>query len=92
MSKQGKLATKGDIADFVRETHFDEKLKNINKIVKSKHVLVEKKLNKLSGKVKLISTELLTKDLINEYSILNGAENLIEDGLKNYFIFQPLFR
>ena len=92
MSKQAKLATKGDIADFVRETHFDEKLKNINKIVKSKHVLVEKKLNKLSGKVKLISTELLTKDLINEYSILNGAENLIEDGLKNYFIFQPLFR
>ena len=42
-------------------------------------------LNKLSKQVKAISTKRLTKDLINKFSILNGAK---------YFsleIFQKLF-
>ena len=53
--KQAKLATKGNIANFVKETDFDEKLKNINKVTlnKSKHVLAENELNDLSEKVKL---------------------------------------
>ena len=33
--KQAKLATKDDIADFVKKTYFDEKLININKKVTS---------------------------------------------------------
>ena len=40
-----KWATKADIADFIKETAFDKKLKNINKKVtsnKTKHVLVQK--------------------------------------------------
>ena len=48
-----KLSTKDDIADFVKETDFDNKL-NINKKVtskKSKHVLVENELDELSGKI-----------------------------------------
>ena len=32
------------------------------------------KLNELSEKVKTISTKALTKDLINKFSILNGAK------------------
>ena len=35
---------------------------------------VWKKLNNLSEKAKLISTEKLTKDLTNKYSILNSAK------------------
>ena len=42
--KQTNLATKGGIADFVKKTDFDDKLKNVNKEVtsnKSVYVLVE---------------------------------------------------
>ena len=63
---QAKLVTKDDIADFVKETDFDKKLKNINKKVasnnKTKHVLVENEPDKLSKKVELISIKGLTKD------------------------------
>ena len=31
--KQGNLATKADIADFIKNTDFDDKLKNLNKNV-----------------------------------------------------------
>ena len=47
--KQANLATKGNIADFVKKTNFDDKLKNLYKKVtsnKSKHVLVENELKK----------------------------------------------
>ena len=37
--------------------------------------------NELSEKVKIISTKILTKDLINKVSILNEAKNF----LSNYF-------
>ena len=43
-----------------------------------------KLINDLSGEVKLISTKELTKDLINECSILNGLKCLVEDGTLNY--------
>ena len=49
---------------------------------KTKHVLVENRLNKLSRKVKAISTKGLIKDLINKYNILNGAKNIF---LQEYF-------
>ena len=54
---QSNLATKIDIADFAKETNFDDKLKNIKKKVtlrESKHLLVENELNKLFKKLKLI--------------------------------------
>ena len=59
--KEAKLATKSDIANFVKEIDFDEKLRNVNKKVtlnKSKHLLVENELNELSEKVKLLLTKL----------------------------------
>ena len=59
--KEAKLAAKSDIANFVKEIDFDEKLRNVNKKVtlnKSKHLLVENELNELSEKVKLFLTKL----------------------------------
>ena len=59
--KEAKLATKSDIANFVKEIDFDEELRNVNKKVtlnKSKHLLVENELNELSEKVKLLLTKL----------------------------------
>ena len=53
---QAKLATKADIADFVKKTDFDEKLKKNNKKVTSnrtKHVEGKNKLH--TQKVKLLS-------------------------------------
>ena len=55
---QAKLATKDGIADFVKETDFYQKIKNLNKKVisnKTKHVLVEKKLTELTNKIAKIS-------------------------------------
>ena len=44
------LARKNDIANFMKKTDFDNKLKNLNKNVtsnKTKHILVENELNEL---------------------------------------------
>ena len=45
------LASKNDITDFIKETNFDDKLKNITSS-KTKHVLVESELNGPSKKLK----------------------------------------
>ena len=48
--EQANLATKADIADFVKKTDFNDKLKNLNKetaLNKTKHILVENKFEKL---------------------------------------------
>ena len=66
--KLANLAIKAEIADFVEDTDFGNKLKNVNKKVtsnKTKHVLVESELNEPSEKVDLMSTKGLTKDLID---------------------------
>ena len=61
--KQASLASKSDIANFVKKpTDFDNKLKDVTSN--------ENELNKLSKKFKAIST----KDLMNKFSILNGAK------------------
>ena len=57
---QANLASKNDIANFIKKTDFDDKLKKLNENVtsnKTKHVLVENELNELSEKVKTISTK-----------------------------------
>ena len=74
---QANLTSKNDIANFVKKTDFDDQLKHLNKTFSSykiKHVLIENELNELSEKVKAISTKGLTKDLIINYSILNGTK------------------
>ena len=72
---QANLASKNDIVNFVKKIDFDD-TSNVTSN-KTKHVLVENELNKLSKKVKAISTKGLTKDLMNGYKILNP----IQDGL-----------
>ena len=47
---QANLSSKNNTDAFVKKTDFDDKLKNLNKIVtsnKSKHLLVENELKKL---------------------------------------------
>ena len=44
-------------------------------------------LNELSKKVKVISTKGLTKDLINKFSILNGAKLFSLGIFLNYLVF-----
>ena len=42
---EAKLASKKDIPNFIKKTDFDDKMKNLNKIItsnKTKHMLVEK--------------------------------------------------
>ena len=57
--KQANLATKGDIADFVKKTDFDDKLKKINKKVisnKSQEVRVENELKNQQDKIEILQT------------------------------------
>ena len=63
-----------------------KKKKNLNK---KKHVLVENELDKLSEKVKVISTKRLTKELINKFDILNGAKCFSSGIFQNYLVFMP---
>ena len=74
---QAKSATKDDIADFVKKTDFNNKIKRLMKKVtlnETKNILFRNELDELLVKVDLVSTKGLTKDLINKYSILNGAK------------------
>ena len=64
--KQPKLASKINISNFLKETDFDSKLKNVTSN--------ENELNELSKKVKSTSTKGSTKDFINTTSILTGAK------------------
>ena len=87
---QAKLATINDIADFVKKVYFDEKLINIKRKVtlsKTRHVEVKHKLNDLSKKVTIKSTRELTKNLVNNDSIVNGANYFYSDELQNYLVF-----
>ena len=54
---------------------------------KTRHVEFKFKLNDLSENIKLISTIGLTKDLINDYSVLNSWKYFSSNGLNNYLVF-----
>ena len=79
--KQVKLTSKNDIANFVKKTDFDNKLK---KVASNKS-----ELDELSKKVKTISAKLLTRDLINKFNILNGAKYFSSWIFQNYLLFIP---
>ena len=78
---QANLASKSDIANFVKMTDFDDKLKNV--------IPNKNELNELSKKVKAISTKGLTKDLINKFTVLNGAKYFSSEIFQNYLVFIP---
>ena len=79
---QANLASKSDIANFIKKTDFDNKLKNVRS---NKNELI-----KLSKKVKAISTKGLTKDLMNKLSIPNGAKYFSSGTFQNYLVFIPV--
>ena len=84
---QVNLASKTHIANLVRKTDFDDKLKNLNKKVtsnKTKHVLVENELNEVSEKIKLLSTK--------DFDFLLGRMYFTRnDGFQYLFVYQPTF-
>ena len=93
--KLANLASKNDIADFVKGADFDDKLKKLFKNValkKTKHVIVQNELYKLSEKFKLTSTKGLAKSLINNYIIANSGKYFGEKGLRNYLVSQEFSR
>ena len=53
----------------MKKADFDNTLNNFSRLLQ-----VKKKLNNLAKKVKLISAKGLKKDLINNYSMFNGAK------------------
>ena len=75
------MASKSDIANFVKNTDFDNKLKDVTSN--------KNELNELSKKVRAISTNGLTKDFINKFSILNGAKYFSSGIFQNYLLFIP---
>ena len=79
--KQANLASKNDIANFIKKTDFDKKLKDVTS---NKNVI-----NELSKKAKAISTKVLTKNVINRVSILNGAKYFSSGLFQNYLVFIP---
>ena len=84
--KQENLTSKNDIADFVKKTDFDDKLKNLNKNVtsnKTKHVEAEKKLTDLRNKVTEISEKGYNFLLDRMYFTGN-------DGYQNFLAFASI--
>ena len=79
--RQANLASKNDIANFVKKTSFDEKLKTVTSN--------KNELNELSRKVKAASTKGLTKDFIDKISILNGTKYFSLGIFQNYLVFIP---
>ena len=79
--KQANLASKSEIAKFVNKTDFYDQVKNVTSN--------KNELNELSKKVKAISTEGLTKDLIDKFIILNGAKYFSSGIFQNYLVFIP---
>ena len=76
---QANLASKNDIATFVKKTDFGDKLKNLNKKItpnKTKHLLVENEFKKL---------ETFDSSLFISQSYFNN------DGIKLYLILQRLY-
>ena len=79
--KQANLASKSEITKFVNKTDFYDQVKNVTSN--------KNELNELSKKVEAISTEGLTKDLIDKFIILNGAKYFSSGIFQNYLVFIP---
>ena len=82
---KANLASKNDIAGLVRMKDIYDKLKNLNINVTSN----KNEPNKVSKKVKAISTKGLTKYLINKLSIFDGAKHFSSEIFQDYLVFIP---
>ena len=83
--KQANLATKGDIAGFVKKADFDDKLK----------VKLKKKVTSKKSKHSLVKNELKKKTATYNRKIINKSfywsKLLFQYGTQLYLIFQPLY-
>ena len=79
--KRANLTSTSDIANFVNNTDFDNKLKDVTSN--------KNELNEPSKNIKAISTKRLIKNLINKFSILNRAKYFSFRIFQNYLIFVP---
>ena len=79
--KRANLTSTSDIANFVNNADFDNKVKDVTS---NKNELSEPSKN-----VKAISTKRLTKNLINKFSILNRAKYFSFGICQKYLIFVP---
>ena len=85
--KQAKLATKDDIADFLKKAYFDDKLKTINKKVtfnKTKNVLVQNELEEQQDSIKKLQTF--------DSSLFIGQSYFCYDGSQNFIMFSPILK
>ena len=85
--KQAKLATKDDIADFLRKAYFDDKLKTINIKVtlnKTKNVLVQNELEEQQNSVKKLQTF--------DSSLFIGQSYFFYNGSQNFLMFSPILK
>ena len=78
---KANLAGKNGISNFVQKTDFDNKLKYVTSN--------KNELNILPKKVRAMSTKRLIKDLINRFSIINGANHFSSGIFQNYLVFIP---
>ena len=79
--KRTNLASKSDIPNFVKKTDFHNKLKDVTSN--------KNELNELSKKIEAISTKGLAKNLINKFSIFNGAKYFALGIFQNYLVSTP---
>ena len=66
------------MGNLVKKTDFNNKLKDVTSN--------KNELNELWKKVKAISTKVLANDLINKFSILNGAKHFPLEIFQNYLV------
>ena len=76
---QGNLASKNVIANFIKKTDFDDKIKDLNKKItsnKTKHLLIENEFKKLQT---------------FDPSLFTGQSYFNNDGVQLYLILEPLY-
>ena len=76
---QGNLASKNVIANFIKKTDFDDKIKDLNKKItsnKTKHLLIENEFKKLQT---------------FDSSLFTGQSYFNNDGVQLYLILEPLY-
>ena len=80
-AKRSKFSKQSHIANFVNKTDFDNQVNNATS---------KKWIKQTIKKVKAIPTKGLTKDWIDEFSIINGEKYFSLGIFQNYLVFIPV--
>ena len=82
-AKRSKFSKQSHIANFVNKTDFDNQVNNATS---------KKWIKQTIKKVKAIPTKGLTKDWIDEFSIINGEKYFSLGIFQNYLVFIPAIK